>query len=206
VSLPAPDSPPPGWYPDPSGQRQWRVWTGVEWSALTKSYGDAVTVTRLAPNLALVQALSRVMNVGIIGVIAGLGLLIGVVAHLPGSVHPAPAWFVAPALGVASALLVIGSVACAFGVRALTGRWITAAFLPGLNLFVASALVAERLDRRKMWRLLSEILLLIIFATTSHNDLWLCITPVLVAYVEASWFATLIDRLKGPPSEGAPAS
>ncbi len=107
---------------------------------------------------------------------------------------------------MASALLIIGSVTCAFGVRALTGRWTTAAFLPGLNLFVASALVAERLDRRRVWRLLSEILLLVIFATTSRTDLWLCITPVLVAYVEASWFATLIDRLKGPPSEGAPAS
>jgi hypothetical protein len=69
-----------------------------------------------------------------------------------------------------------------------------------MNLFVASALVNRRLGMRPTWRILSEIVLLVVFAVSSRNDLWLCIGPVIVAYLELTWFSALIDRLGARPA------
>lgn len=189
---------PPGWYPDPSGSRQWRVWTGAAWSELTRPYGDAVETPRFATNLALVQALRRVLGAGVVGVVGGLGLLVGVLAHWPGTAHPAPEWFALAASNTAVALLFVGTVVCAFGVKELKGHWSLDAFLPGVNLFIASALVTQRLGRLRAWRVVSEVVLLVVFAMSSRNDLWLFGGPMIVAYVETSWIGALIDQLNGP--------
>jgi len=189
---------PPGWYPDPGGARQWRVWTGVDWSEVTRPYGDLIVAAPLADNLTLVQALRRVLDAGIVGVLGGLALLVSVLAHWPGTAHPAPWWFAYVASYVAVALLLVGSVVCAFGVKELRGRWTPEAFVPGVNLFVASFLVTRRLGRTKVWRVVSEIVLLVLFAAAAHDDLWLCVGPVMVAYVESSWFSASIEQLTGP--------
>lgn len=202
MSLSSPYDVPPGWYPDPSGARQWRVWTGTNWSEVTRPYGEhSVVAPRLATSLALVLALRRVLTAGIAGVLGGLGLLVSVLAHWPGTAHPTPEWFAVVATGVASLLLMVGSVVCAFGVKELEGRWSLEAVIPGINLFVASALVTRRLGSRRMWRIVSEIILLAIFVVSSRNDLWLCVGPVIVAYIESTWFNALIDRLSGPSIE-----
>jgi hypothetical protein len=142
-----------------------------------------------------------VLTTGIVGVLGGLGLLVSVLAHWPGTAHPTPEWFAVVATGVASLLLLVGSVVCAFGVKELEGRWSLEAVIPGVNLFVASALVTRRLGSRRMWRIVSEIILLAIFVVSSRNDLWLCVGPVIVAYIESTWFNALIERLTGPSSE-----
>lgn len=198
MSLSASFDVPPGWYPDPSGARQWRVWTGASWSEVTRAYGDAVESTRFVASLSLIQALRRVLKTGIVGVVGGLGLLVGVLAHWPGTAHPVPEWFALVASNLAVALLLVGTIVCAFGVRELKGRWSLEAFLPGVNLFVASALVTRRLGPVKAWRIISEIVLLVVFAVASRDDLWLFVGPVIVAYVETSWFGALIDHLNGP--------
>ena len=69
---------------------------------------------------------------------------------------------------VGVALLLVGSVVCAFGVRELDGRWSLAALLPGVNLFVASALVTRRLGRLQAWRIVAEVILLVTFAVGAH--------------------------------------
>jgi hypothetical protein len=140
---------------------------------------------------------------GIVGVLGGLGLLVSVLAHWPGTAHPAPEWFALVASNAAVALLAVGTTVCAFGVKELEGRWSLAAFLPGMNLFVASALVNRRLGMRPTWRIISEIVLLVVFTVSSRDDLWLCIGPVIVAYLELTWFSALIDRLGvRPPGNG----
>ena len=174
------------------------MWNGTAWSDVTRPYGERPAPTRFAPTLELVQALRRIVRTGIIGVLGGLGLLVSVLAHWPGTANPAPRWFAVVASEVAVALLVVGSVVCAFGVRELQGRWSLEAFVPGLNLFVASALVTRRLGSTRRWRTVYEIALLLVFAVASRSNLWLCAGPVLVAYVETSWFAALIDQLSGP--------
>jgi len=191
---------PPGWYPDPAGARQWRVWTGTVWSDVTRPYGERIDAARPTNAFSLVLALRRVQNVGIVGILGGLGLLVSVLAHWPGTAHPAPEWFAIVACSAAVALLALGTTVCAFGVKELEGRWSLAAFLPGMNLFVASALVNRRLGMRPTWRILSEIVLLVVFAVSSRNDLWLCIGPVIVAYLELTWFSALIDRLGARPA------
>jgi hypothetical protein len=148
--------------------------------------------------LSLVQALQRVFTLGVVGILGGLGLLVSVLAHWPGTAHPAPMWFAVAASSVAVALLVVGSVVCAFGVKELEGHWSPVAFLPGANLFVASALVTHRLGRQQVWRIASEVILLAVFAAASRNDVWLCLGPMIVAYVETTWFGALIDQLNGP--------
>ncbi|MGA7833895.1 MAG: DUF2510 domain-containing protein [Acidimicrobiales bacterium] len=191
---------PPGWYPDPSGARQWRVWTGAGWSEVTRPYGEAAGPARFPASFGLVSALRRVLSLGIVGVLGGLGLLVSVLTHWPGTAHPAPQWFAVTATGVAGVLLVVGSVVCAFGVKELEGRWTLEALIPGVNLFVASALVTRRLGSRRVWRIVSEMVLLGIFVVSSRNDLWLCAGPVIVAYVESTWFSAFIDQLSGPPT------
>jgi uncharacterized protein DUF2510 len=200
VSTAVTSAPPPGWYPDPSGARQWRVWTGTAWSDVTRPYGERADSPRSGNLFSLVSALRRVQNVGIVGILGGLGLLVSVLAHWPGTAHPAPEWFALVATAAAAALLVLGSTVCALGVRELEGHWSLAAFLPGMNLFVASALVNRRLGMRPTWRIISEIVLLVVFASSSRDDLWLCIGPVIVAYLELTWFSALIDRLGVRPS------
>lgn len=199
VSLSA-NTVPPGWYPDPSGSRQWRVWTGAAWSEVTRPYGDAVTVTRLSTSLSLIQAMRRVFGAGVVGVVGGIGLLVSVLAHWPGTAHPAPRWFALAASDAAVALIAVGSVVCAFGVKELRGRWSLEAFVPGVNLFIASVLVRRRLGQSRTWRIVSEVLLLALFAAAFHDELWLSVGPVIVAYVETSWFGAFIDQLSGPPS------
>jgi len=201
VSLSSPNAVPPGWYPDPSGSRQWRVWTGTQWSEATRPYGEALETPRLAANLALAQTMRRVLRAGVVGVVGGLGLLVSALAHWSGTANPAPRWFLLSALDLAVALLVVGSVVCAFGVKELKGRWSLEAFVPGANLFFASALVAKRLGRNQTWRVLSEVVLLVLFAISLHADLWLAIGPMIVAYIETSWFAALVDQLNGPSTK-----
>ena len=200
MSFATPNVIPPGWYPDPSGARQWRVWNGTTWSNITRPYGESVSTPRLATSLQLVLALRRILTTGIIGVLGGLGLLVSVLAHWPGTAHPAPQWFAIAASAAAGILLLVGSVVCAFGVRELEGRWSPEALIPGVNLFVASALVTRRLGNRRMWRILSELFLLALFIASSRNDLWLCTGPVIVAYVESTWFSAIIDQLTGSPT------
>ena len=190
---------PPGWYPDPAGTRQWRVWTGVDWSEVTRPFGDPVEEAPLASNLTLLAVLRRVRDVGIVGVLGGMSLLVGVLAHWPGTAEPAPRWFAYAASDVAVALLLVGTVVCAVGVQELQGRWSLQAVVPGVNFFVVSYLVTRRLGHTRVWRVVAEVVLLALFAAAAHDDLWLCVGPIVVAYVESSWCSALIDRLAGPP-------
>lgn len=192
--------PPPGWYPDPSGARQWRVWTGTTWSEVTRAYGDHPDASTLRSSLALLGALRRVLNVGVLGVVGGLGLLVSVIAHWPGSAQPAPAWFVQVASGAALALMAVGSVVCAGAVRELRGRWTIDAVIPGVNFLVVGVLVAQRVGRPSYLRLTAEVVMLVIFVTSSRADPWLGFAPVVVAFGQSAWLSALITQLSGAPT------
>ncbi|MEO9181652.1 MAG: DUF2510 domain-containing protein, partial [Acidimicrobiales bacterium] len=85
MSFLPPTAPPPGWYPDPAGSRQWRVWTGLQWSSVTRSYGEPVAPRSLVADLPLIQALHRLVRYGIVGDYAGIGILVSILAHWPGT-------------------------------------------------------------------------------------------------------------------------
>lgn len=206
MSFSAPSAAPAGWYPDPSGLRQWRVWTGSKWSDVTRPYGEATAASRPHVDVALVQSLRRVLNLGVVGVVGGLALLVGTLAHWPDSANPTSRGFAVVASTCAVAMLFVGTLACAFAVRALRGRWSTEAFVPLVNLFVVNALVATRLGRPSYVRIGSEIVLLAVFILSSHQDVWLGLAPVIVALGQSSWVSALIDQLNGPSSFDEPSA
>jgi hypothetical protein len=119
VSLTSPSPAPPGWYPDPAGERQWRVWTGAQWSHLTRPYGPLVDANQVSTHLTLLQALRRLLRYGIVGSFSGLAIIVGVLAHWPGTAHPASLTFCVIALDAGLALLVIGSASFASAVGPL---------------------------------------------------------------------------------------
>ena len=105
----SPTPPPSGWYPDPSGDRQWRVWNGTQWTALTRPYGDVAEAPSVVNDLGLIHALHRLLRYGIVGDFAGISILVSVLAHWPGTAHPVTEWFGVALCNVAVALIVIGS-------------------------------------------------------------------------------------------------
>jgi hypothetical protein len=197
---------PSGWYPDPSGARQWRVWTGSQWSELTRPYGDAATAPSIATDLSLIQALHRLVRYGIAGSFAGIGILVSVLAHWPGTAHPVSEWFAVAACNVAVALLLIGSAGFAFAARELEGHWTPWAFIPGVNLFVVNVVVTQRLGGKPLRRVGAEIVLMGLFIAQFHADTWLCVAPVIVAVGQSQWVATLIDEMLISSSPSSPVA
>ncbi len=190
---------PPGWYPDPSGQRRWRVWTGTQWSHVTRDYGRPATadVGRGDGAVALALALQRMLRVGVVGVVGGLSLMVNVLVHWPGTAHPTPQWFAVTASGLATALLTVGSFVSAETVRALRGRWTVDAVIPGINFLAVGALVAARLGRTSHVRTAAEVVLLVIFTTSSRAAPWLDLAPVVVAFGRSAWLSVLLEQTSG---------
>jgi hypothetical protein len=195
---------PSGWYPDPSGARQWRVWTGTQWSELTRPYGDVAPPPSIANDLSLIQALHRLVRYGIAGSFAGVGILVSVLAHWPGTAHPVSEWFAVSACNVAVALLLIGSACFAFAARELEGHWTPWAFIPGVNLFMVNVVVTQRLGGKPLRRVGAEVVLMVIFIAQFHAETWLCVAPVIVAAGQSQWVATLIDHLLISSSPSSP--
>lgn len=207
MSLTSPGSVPPGWYPDPSGQRRWRVWTGTIWSEVTREYGERVTTKPLVDALALIRALDRLIRYGIVAVFAGLGLLMSVLAHWPGTAQPINSALAMTLSDAGVTLLLIGSVCYAFAVRELEGRWTVLALTPVLNVVAVSGLVSQRITgRRPTRRIISETVLLGLFVTLSHVHPWLGIAPVLIATDHLRWTSVLIDSLSGSAKSPSDAS
>jgi hypothetical protein len=197
---------PSGWYPDPSGERQWRVWTGREWSELTRPYGEAEPTPSIAADLPLIQALHRLVRYGIAGDFAGISILVSVLAHWPGTAHPVSEWFAVAACNVAVALVLVGSACFAFAARELEGHWTPWAFIPGVNLFAVNAIVTTRLGGKPLRRVGAEAVLMALFVAQFHAEAWLCVAPAIVAVGESQWITTLIDHLLISSSPSSPAA
>jgi hypothetical protein len=197
---------PSGWYPDPSGERQWRVWTGRDWSELTRPYGELAPTPNIAADLPLIQALHRLVRYGIAGDFAGMSILVSVLAHWPGTAHPVSEWFAVAACNVAVALVLIGSACFAFAARELEGHWTPWAFIPGVNLFAVNAIVTKRLGGHPLRRVGAEAVLMVLFVVQFHAEAWLCVAPAIVAVGESQWITTLIDHLLISSSPSSPAA
>jgi hypothetical protein len=197
---------PSGWYPDPSGERQWRVWTGTEWSTMTRPYGEVAMAPSIVAELPLIQALHRLVRYGIAGDFAGISILVSVLAHWPGTAHPVSEWFAVAACNVAVALLLVGSACFAFAAREFEGRWSYWAFIPGVNLFAVNAIVTTRLGGKPFRRVGAEAILMLLFVLQFHDEAWLCVAPAIVAVGESQWITTLIDHLLISSSPSTPAA
>lgn len=199
-----PGAAPPGWYPDPSGERQWRVWTGDRWSELTRPFGPSVAPLHVKGDLELIKALYRIVRYGIIAIFTGLGAIVSVLAHWPGSAHPVTHTFAAIGMDTGLALLVLGTACFAFGAKEFEGRWTVWAVIPGVNLIIVNALITRRLGGRPLQRVGAETIFVVLYVLQFHEQPWLCIAPVVAAIGQFSWTSSLIDQLSGsapwPPS------
>ena len=186
MTTPASGPVPPGWYPDPAEAPQWRVWTGHAWSELTRPYSiepdEASDARPLVGDLGLVTALHRLVAYGVVAVFAGLGLLVGVAAHWPGTTRPMNATLAATLLDVALAMLTVGTVAYSVVGRELLGRWTVPIVVPGLNVVVVTSLIDRRLNARApVRRLVLDVAVLVLFVLQSHQHPYLAVLPALVA-------------------------
>ena len=186
---------PPGWYPDPSGVRQWRVWTGERWSELTRPFANADGATSFVATLPLIAALHRVQRYGVTGVYAGLALVVGVLAHWPGTADPASPALATTALGAGVALFVLGLAPFYFVARELAGRWTALTLIPGLNVLVVSAALTRRLGASPIRRVVSETVLVVLYVARFRFDPWLSVAPVLLALGLATSAQALLDEL-----------
>ncbi|HQT99480.1 MAG TPA: DUF2510 domain-containing protein [Acidimicrobiales bacterium] len=188
---------PPGWYPDPSGARQWRVWTGTRWSEVTRPYGERSAPVSAVASLPLIQALDRVSRYGVVGVLGGLGLYVSVLSHWPGSANPVPTWFASLATTLALSFFFLGSAAYAFAARELRGHWSLSALVPLVNLEVVNAQLTQRLGSSPTRRVVADSVLLVLFVMQFHHDVWLGVAPVLVALSQSFWVRAFLEQNLG---------
>jgi hypothetical protein len=206
VTSPVNGSVPPGWYPDPGGERQWRVWTGRGWSAVTRPYGDPVSPAPLAETLGLVTAVQYLIRYGVVATFAGLGLVVSIVAHWPGTAHPIDATLAATLLSSALALLAIGSACYSFAGRELVGRWVPAVLVPGVNVVVVSSMVSRQLgESGPLRRVAVDAALVTLYVLQSRHYPYLAVVPALVSLDLTTALTRLSRQLVGstPSLNGA---
>ncbi len=182
MTSPATSPAPPGWYPDPAGERQWRVWTGRDWSVVTRSYDPEQPSAPIAESLGLVTATQRLVRYGVATVFAGLGLVVSVADHWPGTAHPINATLATTLLTVAVALIVLGTAGYAFAGRELAGRWSPILVVPGVNVIVVSSMISRRLGEvGPLRRAAANVALLALYVLESRNYPYLALLPALVS-------------------------
>jgi hypothetical protein len=197
--MPEPTRVPPGWYPDPTGERQWRVWTGSMWSTTTRSFDTptAPATRRVAEALAA----HRLERYGVGGVCAGLGLAVGVAAHWPGTGHPINATLASALMSLAIALLAVGTASYALCGRDLLGRWVWPLVVPGVNVAAVSSLVARRLgDPGPGRRALIDVVAATAYVLLYRHYPVLAVVPALVAADLALTLSRLDPGAAPPPA------
>jgi hypothetical protein len=207
VTSPGRSPAPPGWYPDPGGERQWRVWTGLDWSKVTRPYDGPSAPAPLAETLGLVSGIHRLTRYGVAAFLAGLGLVVSVGAHWPGTTDPIAPTLAATLLATALALLAIGSVGYAIAGRELAGRWSPAVLVPGLNVVVVSTTVSHLLGQvGPVRRVAADALFVVIYALRGGAHPYLAVLPALVSLDLTTSLARLEHQLVGAtvPVSGAP--
>jgi hypothetical protein len=202
---------PPGWYPDPSGERQWRVWNGAEWSDVTRPYGvgamnQVPTASFGPPEIETLGALRHLTQFGIMAYYAGFALLVGLVTHWPGHAHPVSARFASATLGAALGLTLIGTLSFAGCVRGLRGRWTLDALIPVINSFAASYWMSRRLGLKGFeFRLFADALITAGFVLLCASQPWVGVALAGVAFTQLARTYLVIDRISGPPKSTSSA-
>jgi hypothetical protein len=122
---------PAGWYPDPAGERAWRVWNGRDWSHVTQSYGEEpIAPSKVRDAIVAHDALCRY---GIVTYYGGLGLLIDAYHHRTSTVASSHWNSFSVLCTVALALTLLGHLAFTRACATLLDRPSATAWIPGLN-------------------------------------------------------------------------
>ena len=194
---------PAGWYPDPSGARQWRVWNGTAWSNVTRAYAPAsgapptsAPASLGVAELEVLSALRRLTQFGIIAYYVGFALLVSLAYRWPGHADAVSLRLASPLLGLAAGLAVIGYVSFAAAGRVLRGRWTLDGVVPVVNTFTASYLMSRRLGvANNTFRLLVDALVTLGYLFASRSNPWFGVFLASVAAYQYLRCALLIDAI-----------
>ncbi len=207
MSITPPNQVPPGWYPDPSGERQWRVWTGASWSEVTRPYGEKDSADSLATSIPLITALHWLLRYGVAALFAGIGIVTSTLAHWPGTHTPMPLWLAETSIDTGLALLCAGTALFALALRELDGAWKLAAFIPGYNVLATSERVIQRVSGASSGRrVVSQVLLVALYVSQSHRQPWLGVALVVAAMDQMQLVQALLDQLVGRASTPEPVA
>ena len=190
----APESPssiPSGWYPDPNGTPQWRVWNGQAWSGVTRPFAthDPEVIPYDAAVGTLLTTLSRLRRFGVVALFGGLALLLSTLAHWPGTHQASSLTWARVGLALALGLMTFGTTGFALAVRALQGYWSVDAFVPGLNLFSVAVLCAQRLGVRRIGPPVGIEFIMVAFVCASFHQTPL--SAILLAAIARSFIIRL---------------
>lgn len=184
---------PPGWYPDPSGEKQWRVWNGKEWSDITRAYVASSATSLLSVDQ--IRVLYGLRRYGILSFFAGAGMILGLVHYWPGSLHPVPWWFSNFYVALGAALLFLGYASFTRAALQLEESTTISAFVPLVNIVFVTLLCQHRLQNPFLRRVvISEAFLFVIVAAGIGISPWLIIIPALLSAQHFYWTNVLLDR------------
>jgi hypothetical protein len=116
------------------------------------------------------SSLRVVRRFGVVALFGGLGLLLGALAHWPGTHNPTSPLWAQITLLAALGLLTCGTVSFAYAVRTLQGYWSVDAFVPGLNVLSVNVLCAQRLGVRRIGPPVGIELALVVFACATFHQ------------------------------------
>jgi Protein of unknown function (DUF2510) len=193
---------PPGWYPDPAGEPQWRVWNGREWSALTKPFGFSTPGSAPTVDFFIRSSLTRLRRFGVVAYFGGIGLGLSTLTHWPGSNQPtSSAWALVSGL-IAIGLVLVATMAFAYCVRAIQGYWSADAFVPVLNVISVHVLIARRLGVSNVaLSVVLEVFMLGLVVATFHQSFFnviLLMALTRTTLIRLSHFEQFSDRYPEP--------
>lgn len=156
---------PSGWYPDPSGQPQWRVWTGNKWSSVVRAYRSEGAAPRtILSTLDRVRSIARARYIGPLGYLGGINLLASILTHWPSSSAPFADPWLLPLLGLFTFSFVMAWAITAQAVRSFQDNWTFWALVPLGNLLILTGLLRRELLGGVSRPLTSDLLGLIMWA------------------------------------------
>jgi hypothetical protein len=135
------EPPPKGWYPDPTGAPQWRIWNGTTWSEHVRVF--SAPAPPLVSSLEAVRATAVLERGGVVCFFAGFGLLIDATHHHAALTARSPDLYATIVL-IGLALAFFGHVAFARAGAAIAprDRWLAA--VPLVNALLWAGWACER--------------------------------------------------------------
>lgn len=211
--------PPKGWYPDPSGAQQWRVWNGRSWSDVVRAFTEGSTPG--VPSTEAVRAQGYLVRGGVVCFFGGIALLADARHHAAGLRASGHAATYDVLLAVGLVTLFAGHLAYVYATTTLWSRrrwvaavpflnslaWATGAFVrasyPMAVLFRSPSSRRESVDGARLLQLGLLILLALYWYRPLPSSLGWSIAahalPVVAAGCNLAWAVRFRDDLAARP-------
>lgn len=187
---------PSGWYPDPSGRPQWRVWTGSQWSTVTRPYQAQTPPTKqLFASLHRVKVIFSARFLAPLGYLAGLNLGASTFNHWPSRSGSGFTPWLALLFGLSVFLIVIAWALAARAVRSFQDHWTFWALLPLGNLIILTSLLRRELLNVPSRLISSDLIGLSMWLIVAGQTPWAGLITALIAMAQVQLFTVYLDNV-----------